>query len=231
MNPTVDPTGAPAARRGGRRAARVPVAPRRLRRRWRERGGRRRAEGRPQLLELAVTTWTRQGRRSDPDDAQAVHEPRPRSRSTTTRTSTPTPSTSRRSRAGSRRATGIGRDIIVSTDNDRFPGIYVDNGWVQKLDKSLIPNIANLIDAQASPPFDPDREYSLPWFSGWTGSRGTRRSPGRSRPVKQLLEDPKLKGKVGVLEARWATRSASSCSRTATTRRRSRTRRSTGRSR
>ena len=59
---------------------------------------------------------------------------------------------------------GIGRDIIVSTDNDRFLSEYLDNGWAQKLDKSLIPNIANLADAQASPPFDPDREYTLPWF-------------------------------------------------------------------
>ena len=38
-----------------------------------------------------------------------------------------------------------------------------------KLDKSLIPNISNLIDAQASPPFDPNRDYSLPWFSGMDG--------------------------------------------------------------
>ena len=30
------------------------------------------------------------------------------------------------------------------------PGLYVDEGWVQKLDKDLIPNIGNLIDAQAS---------------------------------------------------------------------------------
>ena len=43
------------------------------------------------------------------------------------------------------------------------------NEWAQKLDKSLIPNIANLIDAQRAPPFDPNRDYSLPWFSGMDG--------------------------------------------------------------
>ena len=32
----------------------------------------------------------------------------------------------------------------------------------QKLDKSLIPNMDNLIDAQKSPGFDPNRDYSLP---------------------------------------------------------------------
>ena len=72
---------------------------------------------------------------------------------------------------------------------------------MQKLDKSLIPNISNLIDAQASPPFDPNREYSLPWLVGHgRASPGTRRSPA---PVDvastQLFEDPKLKGKVTVL--------------------------------
>ena len=44
---------------------------------------------------------------------------------------------------------GIDRDIIVATDNSRFPGAYVDQGWVQELDKELIPNIENLIEAQA----------------------------------------------------------------------------------
>ena len=34
----------------------------------------------------------------------------------------------------------------------------------------------------------------------WTGSHGTRTSPGLSRTVTQLLEDPKLKGKVRRLE-------------------------------
>ncbi len=45
---------------------------------------------------------------------------------------------------------GIDRDIIVATDNSRFPALYVDQGWVQELDKDLIPNFENLIDAQAS---------------------------------------------------------------------------------
>ena len=53
---------------------------------------------------------------------------------------------------------GIDRDIIVLTDNSRFLGLMIDKGWVEKLDKDQIPNIANLIDAQASPPFDPDRK-------------------------------------------------------------------------
>jgi spermidine/putrescine transport system substrate-binding protein len=96
------------------------------------------------------------------------------------------------------RGEGIGRDIIVSTDNDRFLGEYISNKWVQKLDKSLIPNIKNLIPAQQHPPFDPNREYSLPWASGMDGIGWNQDLTGPVTSVKQLLEDPKLKGKVGV---------------------------------
>jgi spermidine/putrescine transport system substrate-binding protein len=83
-------------------------------------------------------------------------------------------------------------------DNDRFLGEYVTNDWVLKLDKSLIPNISNLIDAQASPPFDPNREYSLPWFSGMDGIAWNEELTDPVTTVTQLLEDPKLKGRVGV---------------------------------
>ena len=93
---------------------------------------------------------------------------------------------------------GIGRDIVVSTDNDRFLSTYIDNGWAQKLDKSLIPNIENLVEAQASPPFDPNREYTLPWFSGMDGIAWNEDVSGPVTSVTQLLEDPDLKGKVGV---------------------------------
>jgi spermidine/putrescine transport system substrate-binding protein len=93
---------------------------------------------------------------------------------------------------------GIGRDIIVSTDNDKYLGEYLDNDWALKLDKSLIPNISNLIDVQASPPFDPTRDYTLPWFSGMDGIAWNEDVTGPVTTVKQLLEDPKLKGKVGV---------------------------------
>jgi spermidine/putrescine transport system substrate-binding protein len=96
------------------------------------------------------------------------------------------------------RGQGIDRDIIVSTDNDRFLGEYITNDWALKLDKSLIPNISNLIDAQASPPFDPNREYTLPWFSGMDGIAWNEDLTGPVTTVTQLLEDPKLKGKVGV---------------------------------
>jgi spermidine/putrescine transport system substrate-binding protein len=94
----------------------------------------------------------------------------------------------------------IDRDIIVLTDNSRFPGVMVDRGWAEKLDKSAIPNIANLQDSLAHPSFDPNRDYSLPWQSGMTGIASNLKLTKKPvTSIDQLLEDPKLKGKVTVL--------------------------------
>jgi spermidine/putrescine transport system substrate-binding protein len=96
----------------------------------------------------------------------------------------------------------IDRDIIVLTDNTRFPGLLISKGWLEKLDKSAIPNMKNLQDALLHPSFDPDREYSLPWQSYMTGIATNLALTG-GKPVTtvdQLLEDPKLKGKVTLLE-------------------------------
>ena len=92
---------------------------------------------------------------------------------------------------------GITGDLIVATDNSRFPGLYVDEGWVQPLDKGPHPELRNLIEAQASPPFDPERTYSLPWLSGMDGIAWNEDLTGPVTTVTQL-DDPKLKGKVTV---------------------------------
>ncbi|HEX4929487.1 MAG TPA: spermidine/putrescine ABC transporter substrate-binding protein [Gaiellaceae bacterium] len=95
----------------------------------------------------------------------------------------------------------IDRDIIVLTDNSRFPSLLIDKGWAEKLDKSAIPNITNLQDSLAHPSFDPDREYSLPWQSGMTGiATNTKLTGGKPvLTIDELLESPALKGKVTML--------------------------------
>jgi spermidine/putrescine transport system substrate-binding protein len=98
-----------------------------------------------------------------------------------------------------RQGQGIDRDIFVFTDNSRFPGLLIDQGWVQKLDKSLIPNMDNLIAPQQHPPFDPNRDYSLPWFSGMTGIAWNNKLTEPVRTMEQFFTDPKLKGKVSML--------------------------------
>jgi spermidine/putrescine transport system substrate-binding protein len=95
---------------------------------------------------------------------------------------------------------GIGRDIIVATDNSQFPSLYVSEDYVQKLDKSLIPNMENLIDAQQSTGFDQNRDYSLPWLTGIDGIGWNEElTGGPVTSITQLFTDPKLKGKVTML--------------------------------
>jgi spermidine/putrescine transport system substrate-binding protein len=97
------------------------------------------------------------------------------------------------------RGQSIDRDIVVLTDNSRYPGLLIKKGWAEKLDKSAIPNIKNLQPALAHPSFDPDREYSLPWQSGMTGIAFNDKLTDPVTSIPQLLEDKKLKGKVTLL--------------------------------
>lgn len=98
------------------------------------------------------------------------------------------------------RGQGIDRDIIVLTDNSGLPQRMIKLGWLEKLDKQSIPNAKNLIAAQASPPWDPNREYTLPWQSGMTGiGYDPDKVGGELTDFNRLLDDPKLKGKVTLL--------------------------------
>jgi spermidine/putrescine transport system substrate-binding protein len=94
----------------------------------------------------------------------------------------------------------IGRDLIVLTDSSGLPGRMIELGWLEKLDKSAIPNIKNLQPTQQHPSWDPNRDYSLPWQSGMTGiGYDPKLVGGDVTSLKQLLTDPKLKGKVTML--------------------------------
>jgi spermidine/putrescine transport system substrate-binding protein len=98
-----------------------------------------------------------------------------------------------------RRGQSIGRDIIVMTDNSRYPSLLVRKGWVEKLDKSAIPNFKNLVAVQRHPAWDPDRDYSLPWQSGFTGIAFNDKISDPVLSIDDLFGNPKLKGKVTVL--------------------------------
>jgi spermidine/putrescine transport system substrate-binding protein len=98
------------------------------------------------------------------------------------------------------RGQSIDRDIIVMTDNSRYPSLLIKKGWVEKLDKSAIPNFKNLVPALQHPNWDPDRDYSLPWQSGLTGIAYNDQLTDPVLTVPDLLENPKLKGKVTLLQ-------------------------------
>jgi spermidine/putrescine transport system substrate-binding protein len=97
------------------------------------------------------------------------------------------------------RGQSIDRDIIVMTDNSRYPALLIKKGWVEKLDKSAIPNIKNLQDALQHPNWDANRDYSLPWQSGMTGIAYNDKLTEPVLTIDELLENPKLKGKVTLL--------------------------------
>jgi spermidine/putrescine transport system substrate-binding protein len=98
------------------------------------------------------------------------------------------------------RGQSIDRDIIVMTDNSRYPSLLIKKGWVEKLDKSAIPNIKNLQPTLQHPDWDPNRDYSLPWQSGLTGIAYNDKLTDPVLTVPDLLENPKLKGKVTLLQ-------------------------------
>ena len=99
------------------------------------------------------------------------------------------------------RGQSIDRDIVVLTDNDRYLALMIKKGWAEKLDKSAIPNIKNLIPVQRHPSFDPNREYSLPWQSGMTGIAYNDKLTDPILSVDDLLTNPKLKGKITCLNS------------------------------
>lgn len=91
-----------------------------------------------------------------------------------------------------------GQDLFILTD--WMASKLIRLGYLQKLDKANIPNGENIIDALASPSFDPNREYSLPWQSGQTAI-GVNRNV-YSEPITDmvdLLTNPDLAGRVTVL--------------------------------
>jgi spermidine/putrescine transport system substrate-binding protein len=92
-----------------------------------------------------------------------------------------------------------GRDLHVVTDwmCNRMKRL----GYVQKLDKSAMPNVVkNIEPAVASPDFDPNREYSVPWQSGQVLLIYRKDKTGGDLTSVNDLFDPKFKGKVTMLK-------------------------------
>ncbi len=92
----------------------------------------------------------------------------------------------------------INRDIIVLTD--WMAARMVELGWLQKLDHANIPNVdANLVANLQSPDWDPNRDYSVPWQTGFTGIAYNAKYTGEVGSFEELLTKPELKGKISML--------------------------------
>lgn len=96
----------------------------------------------------------------------------------------------------------IDRDIVVLSEETAQQ--FIELGFAAPLDYSLIPNSANLLPRLAQSSFDPDRRYTLPWQSGFTGLGWNtpllqeRMGVDRLDSLEQFF-DPRLAGRVSVL--------------------------------
>ncbi|MCI3277827.1 PotD/PotF family extracellular solute-binding protein [Streptomyces cylindrosporus] len=93
-----------------------------------------------------------------------------------------------------------GRDLIVLTD--WLAARMIRLGYVQKLDASNLPHAyANLSDQFRSPDWDPGRAYSYVWQGISTVVAYNKKALDgvEVKSVSDLLDNPKLKGRVGLL--------------------------------
>ncbi|WP_151775512.1 polyamine ABC transporter substrate-binding protein [Streptomyces abyssomicinicus] len=93
-----------------------------------------------------------------------------------------------------------GRDLICVTD--WLAARMIRLGWAQKLDPANLPTAyANLSAQFRSPDWDPGRAYSYPWTGISTVIAYNRKALDgvEVRSVSDLLDNPKLKGRVGML--------------------------------
>jgi len=92
----------------------------------------------------------------------------------------------------------IERDMIVPTD--WMAARMLNLGWLQTLDHDNLPNVdANLIADLQGVPWDPDREYSVPWQSGLTGVAYNADLVDPVGTFEELLTRSDLTGKVTLL--------------------------------
>ncbi|MFG2958744.1 PotD/PotF family extracellular solute-binding protein [Streptomyces sp. NPDC048291] len=93
-----------------------------------------------------------------------------------------------------------GRDLIVLTD--WLAARMIRLGYVQKLDASNLPHaFANLSDQFRSPDWDPGRAYSYVWQGISTVVAFNKKALNgvEVKSVSDLLDNPALKGRVGLL--------------------------------
>ncbi|MGW1837225.1 polyamine ABC transporter substrate-binding protein [Streptomyces sp. NPDC002067] len=93
-----------------------------------------------------------------------------------------------------------GRDLIVLTD--WLCARMISLGWVQRLDPAHLPHAtAHLAEQFRRPAWDPDRAHSYPWQGIPALIAYNKKATGGRTvdSVGQLLDDPRLKGRVGFL--------------------------------
>lgn len=74
-----------------------------------------------------------------------------------------------------------------------------DLGYLQNIDHDALPNVEkNLVPSLASPDYDPELKYTIPWQAGMTGIIVDKTKAPDVKSINDLF-DPKYKGKVSML--------------------------------
>lgn len=92
---------------------------------------------------------------------------------------------------------GDSYDILVPSDYmiERM----MSEGMLQKIDLSLIPNIENLADGVKHLPYDPNNEYSVPYFWGSVGIVYNKNAVSLEELEKEgfgIMQNTKYKGRI-----------------------------------
>jgi spermidine/putrescine transport system substrate-binding protein len=95
-------------------------------------------------------------------------------------------------------AGGGGYDLVVPSAN--YVQIYVEKGLIQKLDLSKLPNRANIGAEWMDVPWDPGRNYTVPWQWGSVGMAVNSDAYSGDINTSAIFLDPpaELVGKVNV---------------------------------
>ena len=92
-------------------------------------------------------------------------------------------------------------DIVVPSDYyiDRL----IQEGRAEKLDKSIMPNIANLDEQYLNPVYDPGNQYSIPYMVGTVGILYNKAKTGVEEKdvTYSMLFDTKYKGQIFMLDS------------------------------
>ncbi len=91
----------------------------------------------------------------------------------------------------------IGYDLVTPTD--WLVAQWIRQGFAAKIDPANVPNKKNILPKLSNVVYDPGREYSLTWQSGFAGLVWNKEKvPGGLKTIDDLWK-PELKGKVVVL--------------------------------
>lgn len=95
------------------------------------------------------------------------------------------------------RGQDIGYDLVTPTD--WLAAQWIRQGFAAQIDDANVPNKTNILPALADVAFDPGRQYSLTWQSGFAGLAWNKEQLPNGLTSVNDLWDPALAGKVVVL--------------------------------